>query len=223
MDIIYSRKNIRINKKKKVVILIVLLVLLFYIFVKKIFYPVFISNCEYKAKTLAIRISNDETSKVMDKYSYKDLVNIQTDDNGNVTFIESNVVIMNKIISEITSNIQKEFEESDNGNISINLGTFTGTKFLSGMGPEVNIKVVSAGNIETNVKSEFFSVGVNQSIHRIYLDVICEVNITTPINSIKKEITNQVLLGETIVVGTSPNTYYNLEGLNNDNAVDVIE
>lgn len=223
MDIIYSRKKIRISKKNKIVILMILLVLLFCIFIKEVVYPVFISYCKYRAKTLAIQISNDETSLVMDKYSYEDLINIRTDGDGNVTFLESNVVTMNKIISEITKNIQNRFQEDENSSISINLGAFTGTKILSGFGPKINIHVVSAGNIETNVKSEFESVGVNQSIHRIYLEIICSVNINTPISSIKNEITNQILLGETVIVGTTPNTYYNLEGLNNDNVVDVIE
>lgn len=222
MDIIYSRKLIRINKKRKIVILILLLVLLFCILVKEIIYPIFITNCEYKAKTLAIEITNDETKKVMDKYSYEDLINIQTDNNGNISFLESNIVVMNKIISEITANVQKAFQEEENNHISINLGVFTGTKILSSIGPKLDINIVSAGNIETNVRSEFFSVGVNQSIHRIYLDIVCGVNITTPISSVKKEIKNQVLLGETVIVGNTPETNYTIESIDANNALDVI-
>ena len=39
----------------------------------------------------------------------------------------------------------------------------------------------------------------------------------------EEEITNQVLLAEAVIVGTTPNTYYNLEGMTTEGLVDVIE
>ena len=51
-------------------------------------------------------------------------------------------------------------------------------------------------------------------MHRVYLEVKCEVNILTPFDNIARQITNQVLLVENVIVGTVPDTYYNLEGLN---------
>lgn len=61
-------------------------------------------------------------------------------------------------------------------------------------------------------------------MHRVYLQVKCEVNILTPFDNISQEITNQVLLMENVVVGNIPNTYYNLEGMNgNSDVLEVIE
>ena len=79
------------------------------------------------------------------------------------------------------------------------------------------------GDIQTDLKSEFSSAGINQTIHRIYLEVTCNVVILTPFDTIEETIVNQVLLAEGVIVGNIPNTYYNLEGLNNNNLVDVIE
>ena len=223
MDIIYSRRMIRVKKFKVIVMLILLLVLLFCIFVKLIIYPTFISVCEYRAKSIAINVTNNEISKVMDKYSYEDLINVRSDEKGNVSFIETHVINMNKIIAEITKNIQKEFTDGNSSSIKVNLGVFTGTRIFSGFGPKININVVSAGNIEINVKSEFFSVGVNQSIHRIYLDINSDVDISTPISSLKSNINMQTLLGETVIVGNTPGTYYELDNLNSSQTVDVIQ
>lgn len=77
--------------------------------------------------------------------------------------------------------------------------------------------------METDLKSEFTSQGINQTLHRIYLNVKCRVNILTPFQDLEKEITNQVLLAENVIVGRIPNTYYNLEGINGSNALDIIE
>lgn len=60
-------------------------------------------------------------------------------------------------------------------------------------------------------------------MHRVYLQVTCKVSILTPFQDIEKEITNQVLLIENVIVGNIPNTYYNLEGLNNGDALELVE
>ena len=38
----------------------------------------------------------------------------------------------------------------------------------------------------------------------------------------KKEIKNQVLLGETVIVGNTPETNYTIESIDANNALDVI-
>lgn len=66
--------------------------------------------------------------------------------------------------------------------------------------------------------------GINQTIHRIYLNVTCKVNILTPFKDMEEEIINQVLLLENVIVGRIPETYYNLEGLNGSSeALEIIE
>ena len=58
--------------------------------------------------------------------------------------------------------------------------------------------------METDLKSEFTAQGINQTLHRVYLEVKCRVNILTPFQDIEKEITNQVLLVENVIVGRIP-------------------
>ena len=103
-------------------------------------------------------------------------------------------------------------------------GSFTGFKMLAGRGPGVKITISSIGDVETDLRSEFSSQGINQTLHRVYLQVKCNVNILTPFDNISREITNQVLLMVYVIVGNIPNTYYNLEGMNgNSDALEVIE
>ena len=103
-------------------------------------------------------------------------------------------------------------------------GSFTGFKMLVGRGPGVKITISSVGDVETDLRSEFTAQGINQTLHRVYLQVKCNVNILTPFDNISREITNQVLLMENVIVGNIPNTYYNLEGINgNSNALEIIE
>lgn len=103
-------------------------------------------------------------------------------------------------------------------------GSFTGIHLLSGRGPGVKIRISSIGNVETDLKSEFKAQGINQTLHRVYLQVKCEVSILTPFKDITKEITSQVLLAENVIVGKIPSTYYNLEGIEDKSqALEILE
>lgn len=79
------------------------------------------------------------------------------------------------------------------------------------------------GTVETDLRSEFKEAGINQTLHRIYLEVKCNVNILTPYNTIQETIVNQVLLVEGVIIGNIPDTYYNLEGLNDDQNMEMVD
>ena len=86
MDKIYSRKRIKIKPKYKVLFTMILIVASVIILLNQVIYPLFSKKCIYKAKVLVTQISNQETEKIMENYTYKDLVHIEEDTEGNVTF-----------------------------------------------------------------------------------------------------------------------------------------
>ena len=107
--------------------------------------------------------------------------------------------------------IQEDLSALGREGIKVPLGTLVGSRFFSGMGPDITLQIVPTGNLETVFKSEFEAVGVNQTIHRLYLMVSCEVSILTSYNVINTKIDNQILFAENMIIGEVPNTYYNLE------------
>ena len=184
--------------------------------------PIFDTLCEDKAKSIATIISNEQATVVMREHSYDELFTIEKDKNGNITMIKSNINAINEIISDVAVKIQNEINNKGRDNVKIALGSFTGLKLLSGRGPAVKLEISSIGNVQTDLRSEFKAQGINQTLHRVYLEVECEVSVLTPFENITTKITNQVLLVENVIVGNIPNTYYNLEGLDNNNMIDII-
>lgn len=234
---IYSRRRMLISHwggaykkgddKKKRKIIKFLFIILVAIFTTNIILqavkPVMEKQCETMAKSIATKISNEQATIVMSNYKYTDLCTITKDDNGNIAMISANVIPVNEIISDVAIKIQEELNSTENSEFSIPLGTFLGSKLLAGRGPKVSIKMSTIGSVLTDLKSEFSSAGINQTMHRIYLEVKCTVVILTPFETMEEEITNQVLLAEAVIVGTTPNTYYNLEGMTTEGLVDVME
>lgn len=224
--IIQSGKRMQTEKAKKMMILLIILIIAFST-VKLILdavLPIFDTLCENRAKSIATMISNEQATNVMREHSYDELFTIEKDNNGNITMIRSNVIPINEIISDVANKIQEEINNKGRDNIEIALGSFTGFKMLAGRGPGAKITISTIGDVETDLRSEFTEQGINQTLHRVYLQVKCNVNILTPFDNISQEITNQVLLMENVIVGNIPNTYYNLEGINgNSDALEVIE
>ena len=220
-----SNKNIDKEKLRKVTSILIALVIAVIVSntIIEAIEPVIDAQCINIAKSIATKISNEQATIVMASYSYEDLVNISKDEDGNVKMISANMITINEIISDIPILIQEELEKESNSKFYIKLGSFTGTKLLAGRGPDVEIKMSSVGSVETDLKSEFNEAGINQTLHRIYLDVRCNVTILTPFENIEEQIVNQVLLAEGVIVGNIPSTYYNLHGIQDDNLLDVME
>ena len=227
---IYTRHRIKLpkitedrNKRKIIKILLILVIAITIVrAVLLSINPIIEEKCKTVAKSIATKISNEQATLVMAKYTYEDLINVIKDENGNIKMIGTNIISVNEIISDIPIKIQEELEKSENNNFNIKLGSFFGSKIFSGMGPIINIKIQLDGTVETDLKSEFTSQGINQTLHRIYLDVVCKVSILTPVNVISEEIKNQVLLVEGIIAGEIPESYYNLEGLEKKDAIEIV-
>ena len=135
---------------------------------------------------------------------------------GNVQMINANIFAIDEITSDIAIYIQEALENSETSEVKLSIGSFTGIKILSGTGPNIKIKLSSTGEVATDLRSEFVSQGINQTIHRIYLQIDCTVSILTPFKTIEENISNQVLLAENVIIGQIPSTYYNFEGTDSD-------
>ena len=233
MDSIYSRKRIRIpkitvfnpknkNAKKFFSIFIIILsaVITFYSIFKSIS-PIFEELCIERARRIGTDIMNNASNAILDNTDYEDIVKIEKDGDSNV--LKTDVVKINKIASDIALEAENRFKNLENETISIPFGALTGNKYLAGYGPNMNIKVIPTGNILTEIKNEFEAQGINQTMYRIYLELTCKVSIVTQYKTIEESLVNQVLLVETVIVGDVPESYYNLEGMDMDNAVDIIE
>jgi len=178
--------------------------------------PIFETLCEDEAKAIATKITNEETTNIMKKYNYETFFTIEKDASGNIQMITANVLKVNQVTSDIAISIQKALEENKDNKIYISSGAITGIRYLSGFGPKIGLKIASTGNVETNVRSEFIAQGVNQTIHRVYLDIKTNVNILTSFDVIEKSIENQVLILENVIIGEIPSTYYNFNGIEED-------
>lgn len=230
MDKIYSRKRIiffktddKKTKKKIKIVLVFIVAMLTAIIVMQSISPMFETLCKEKALYIATEVVGEESSKVLKEYEYTDLVSVTKNEIDETNILKTNVVVINEIASDIAVKVIQKLEEKKTENVEIPIGALLGNKYLSGFGPNIKINIIPKGNIITDLKTEFETQGINQTIYRIYLDIKCNVNIVNAYNTIETQVTNQVLLVETVIVGGVPNTYYNLEGMDGEESLKLID
>lgn len=230
MDKIYSRKRIKIFysdnksiKKKLTFSLIIVIAIITIAYSVKSIDPIFEGLCKEKAIQISTDILNTESTKVVHKYEYKDLVTIIKNETENTSILKTDVRAINDIASDIAIEVNNRLISLEQEKIEIPVGAISGNKYLAGFGPGIDMTIIPAGTVTTEVKTEFQVQGINQTVYRIYLEIICNVDIVTSYKTIETQIVNQVLLVETVIVGGIPETYYNLEGLQEGEAKEFID
>ena len=223
MDKIYSRRKIKLPKIKgskwnnnntsKIYFIIIVLIISLVTCYKALesIDPIFEGLCVAKAQGIATEITNRESSEVLARYNYQDTVKIIQSEDGKNSMLKTDIVMLNQIVSDIAIEIQEELNKLQDEEVKIPIGALTGISYFAGSGPNIRMEIISAGDIVTDIRTEFKSAGINQTIYRIYLSIDCNISILTSYKSIDKRITNQVLLVETVVVGDVPETYMELD------------
>ena len=227
---LYRRNRFTFKRPKKikivkVIVLVILSIIIFAIYSFCISaYPIFKASCESSAKSLTVRTINTEINNLMKNYSYEDLVTVDKDVNGKVNFIRTNSRVVNEIMTQLAINVQKDIDCAERTNVYINLGSVYGISVLKYIGPKFKIELETSGNIETNLKNEFQSVGINQTLHKLILNVTTKISVLTPFGSFGNPIESNVLLVESVIVGEIPDTYYDFNGeAEEDKAFEVMQ
>lgn len=138
---------------------------------------------------------------------YSTLVNLTTNNDGEVISVESNVMNINRLKTEVAERIEREIERLSAINIGIPIGTLTGVQFLHGRGFNIGMSVQPIGYATTSIISEFTSAGLNQTLHRIVIEINADVDAIIPGFSTRVPVTTSIVAAETVIVGRVPDAY----------------
>lgn len=213
------KKKHKRNKKIIILLMCIIIPLIFFQAFTKLIEPTIIAMCEIQANSIGVSVSNKAVKQVMEEIGHdKELVHLEKDEKGNIIALKADVVEMNYIASLIGSRTQQMYNELTESYVKIPVGNFTGNALLAGRGPKIEVKIVPIGTVGSDFKTEFVSTGINQTRHRVYLQVISSMRVIAPFSSKTIKVVNNVNVAETVLIGDVPNSYYNLEGV--DNVVD---
>lgn len=193
-----------------IITIFILFNLLLVVFDKKVM-PSVLAISETMMRAEAVKTINQVSIEVFDeKVAGKEIVMIGRDKDNKINLVQANTVLLNKIAGEISIKCNEKLEEFGERGIEVPLGWMTDKSVYYNLGPKITIEMEPLGNIETSYESVFESAGINQTRHKIYLNVKARIKIIIPMYNTEMEVNTQIPLSETIIVGDIPDTAIDL-------------
>ena len=139
--------------------------------------------------------------------SYGQLISLEKDNDGKVTAVHSDMAAFNRLQAQILDIILAKIDQVSAKELSIPIGTLTGSALLAGRGPRISVRMESVGSSTARFANKFESAGINQTKHQIVLKVDVSVAILLPGFTTATKVSTDVTVAETVIVGSVPETY----------------
>ena len=165
-----------------------------------------ISEATMRAST-TIAVNDAVYYTLSDEIRYEDLVTVTRDSEGEIVAVAANPLKINKIARDTASISQSNLKNLSLNGIPIPLGALTGIEAFAGLGPSIHFRIIPVSSVSCDYSSTFDSVGINQTKHSIYLNVIADISIVMPSRTENFAVTTEILIGESVLVGRVPDAY----------------
>lgn len=159
-------------------------------------------------------LTNDAIAKQIaaGNIAYDRIVYFEKDLQGRITALKTNMTEVNRLKTDILSIINDEILALDTSDIGIPLGSLFLPEFLSGRGPAIPVRILSIRNSDAAFVSHFSQAGINQTLHRLNMQVSVDVALLVLGSTTSFSMTSEVLVAETIIVGDVPQTFLQTGG-----------
>lgn len=169
--------------------------------------PTILDIAQVQVKAQTTQAVNEAVLSVLQGVDYTDFVTVEKNSQNEVVLITANSNSVNQLARNASIVTQGKINTLFQQAISIPLGTLSGIPLLSQLGPDVNIVIDPVGTVQCSFVSHFETAGINQSLHRIYLNVSSTVDVIIPSSHQVVQIETPILVCETVIVGKVPDTF----------------
>lgn len=161
------------------------------------------------AKDAAVDTVNEAMLLMMSRgtYDYDYFVDIGVGEDGQVVSLNANMSRINAFSAALLDYVGQL--DRKNIRVEIPLGNLTGSSLLLGRGPEITIQMIMLTSPHIKFRSELDAAGINQTEHRLLLDVVVDIDVLVPWGSVSTQATTEVLIAQTVIVGRVPNLFVN--------------
>lgn len=167
------------------------------------------------ASDLVILAINDVVNRKMaeGEYDYNYFVSLEKDYSGGITAITTNMAEINAFATQVLSEV---VSAADSGqlNVEIPLGNLLGFNLSVGRGPKIPVEIIMLTSSHADFKNELVSSGINQTKHQMILEIVVDIDILVPWETLSTQVVSRTLIAETVIVGGVPETFVNVEKSN---------
>jgi len=129
---------------------------------------------------------------------------VQRDGDGQIVSISVDTMSLNRMRSELVSQVLVILDDLDRVEVQIPLGSLIDSELAWAKGPFIQVHSMVYGTVTAQTKSDFSSAGINQTLYRIWLVLDLPVRLYLPGGPEDASIQTRFLLCETVIVGKIP-------------------
>ena len=177
-------------------------------------YPVIRSLAETQVKNTASDLINDAIAEQIaaGNIQYDRIVYFEKDLNGRITALKTNIGEINRLKTDVLNIINDEILSTDESGLGVPLGSLFLPEFLSGKGPKLPVRILVIRNSEADFFSDFSEAGINQTLHKLNMEVFLDVTVLVLGSTTEFTISSHMVVAETVIVGDVPETYFQTGG-----------
>ena len=168
-----------------------------------------LSLAQAQARSLAVRTLNEAAAELLSsgEITYDTLMHVTADESGRVRLIQANTPQMNRLAAKVSLMSQEKLQATRDQVVRVPLGSALGMTLLAGVGPNIEVHVLPVGSVQAAFHTDFQTAGINQTRHRVTLQLTAQVQLVIPTGTKTVEASTQVAMAESIIVGEVPDTF----------------
>lgn len=143
---------------------------------------------------------------------YSDFVTITRNEAGEITALSADMARLNLLRAELSAHLLERLEDSQL-ELTIPVGSLLPLEPTWARGPELHLRALALGTASAEFESEFTSAGINQTRHRLWLELSVPVTVLLPGGGEELTVDSRLCVAETVIVGRVPRTWFQTGGL----------
>ena len=163
---------------------------------------------------VTVRVNNAVAELMKENdYGADYFVTFEKGANGEVTAISCNMARINALSARILDRVVNA-TENYTATVRIPLGNLTGISLLMGRGPKIPVEITTLTSSKVAFENSIVTAGINQTKHQITLQIVVDIDVLVPWGSESAQVTTEVLIADTVIVGRVPDTYLSMDANN---------
>ena len=143
---------------------------------------------------------------------YSDFVTITRNEAGEITALSADMARLNLLRAELSAHLLERLKDSQL-ELTVPVGSLLPIEPTWARGPELHLRALALGTASAEFESEFTSAGINQTRHRLWLELSVPVTVLLPGGGEELTVDSRLCVAETVIVGQVPQTWFQTGGL----------
>ncbi|MGL4453361.1 MAG: sporulation protein YunB [Sarcina sp.] len=171
-----------------------------------------VADAEMRAK--AMDIINKNIGEIYGGgFVYEEIMDVDKDELGKINFISADTMKLNELATKVATEAQKDIEDVGSVGVKVPIGYALKNNILAYIGPTITVKMEPIGRVKTSYESSFESAGINQTRHKIYINLETNLKIVLPLQSREVLVRHQIPIADNIILGEVPRTSIGIDAI----------